>query len=626
VVTGRDPLDATLVFREVVPTESTTVSMVANISGINLAALNAATTFSVTVGNLVVTGTLGDDPKYTVGKTSILIPVKGYGPTGLALGGSSIKLSWTATRLTVTIVRKSADFLDDATRLFEDPGSVFVSGAIGLVNPTIREVTEATLQFGSVSTTAPRPVYLSGSSKVTTTTYGTGAAAEVIDTNTVSVTGAGDFARPTCTLTSPLSGSITGPTATVLGKAADSHGLADVRILSPGGQSVTWSLLTGSADVWGAQTASWTQTVTGLTPGTHSLSFVAVDQSGNESLPLVMKVVNPLALPLRGRWDGLLNAAGANAQRGHFYLTVSQTGGYTGRLTLPHIYYTLTGTLAPGGVLDHTISRGTLLPALRLQGTVPNLLDDAATARITGTLSVLSTVPEVVANFSAHRSPWSTVALAPVGQGFVSLTTARAGSASGTLRTADGYVLTWAGVMGASGQLPLFLPMYVGKGSVSGQFTVSAGLPGTVDTTLDWHRGLNAADKQFPAGFSYQVLATGLRLQPLGTGARVLGAGAATPNARVTLEGDGISGTLTQDLTITTTNVFSMPVNPQAITAVHTAASGLVTGTFKLPGTAVLASYAAQIVGNQAAGYYTAAAPTGSVQKRYGKVIFSALP
>ncbi len=634
---GIDPTPA-LYDYNVVATQATTATVIANIKGIVLADIDATTEFSLTFGSTDVSFTLGDIPTYVKGQTTAFYCWNGWNVAKKALGMGGVRLTWTATKLTVVVTMgneesrplpiSTADFVGAGT----DPGTF-----------PIKDTVTVEVTFGPISTTVPRTVYFTGTNKVTHAHAGT--VDEPIydfDLYTVSETGAADYVRPLVALTSPKQGASVGAAVDVKGTAYDAKGLTAVEWTKDLNSAWTatdqFSYSAQPADgLWGATSAIWTVSLQSLPHGTTRLWVRSIDESGNTSLPLLVTLVNPMPTVLTGRWDSLLVPEAVNGLRGAMKFTFAVNGSFTGTLVQEGGSFGFSGTLLPDETLSFTIKRGTLFSALTFAGAIGSFSPAGeAAASLTGSLSSMG---NTVATFTAARSPWSATKLAsialagrfhvkiapaaaPIGDSYAVVTTARTGTASAAFAMADGSVITWSGVMGANGQLPAFGLLYGGKGSVSSPMTVNGASRIINATTAIWVRPPSFTDKQFPAGFQYGGLVTSgvAYTAPLPATVRVMSLLDASPNATASWSGDGVNPALSLGFTVKVSNLLSVPTTTDALHLGLTASTGLWTGSFKIPGTAVLSTCKMLIVGNEAYGHWTAPAPTGSVVKRFGVI------
>ncbi len=633
---GIDPTPAVYDYN-VVPTRSTTASVTANIKGMVLSSIDGTTPFSLDLGGAKIDFTLGDIPTYVKGQTTAFYCWNGWSAANKALGTGGVRLTWTATKLTVTVtmgneeVRPSPIGTDAFVGTDTNPGLV-----------AIKDSLTATVTFGPISTTVTRAVYFTGSYRVTH--YRIGSVDDPVfetDLYTVSVTGAADYVRPLVALTSPKQGASVGAAVDVIGTASDGKGLEGVEWTMDLNGAWTpinqFSLSAFPEDgLWGTTTAIWTLPLTDIPHGTTKLWVRSVDESQNPSLPLLITLVNPMPTLLTGRWDALLAPDAINGLRGAMNFTFAVNGSFTGTLVQEGGSFPFSGMLTPNEKLAFTIKRGTVLPAVNFAGAIGSFAPASeGAAAITGTLSQNSAN---IATVTAFRSPWSAARLAstalagrfhvqiaaayaPIGNSYVVVTTTRAGTTTAAFAMADGSVVTWSGVMGATGQLPAFGLLYGGKGSVSSPLAIN-GATRTIDaTTVLWVRPPSYTDKQFPAGFQYTLAASGVAYAaPSPATTRVMGFAATSPNATGSSSGDGVAPELTQPFTVNTSNTLTFPTNANAFKLALVPSTGLWTGSFKIPTTTVLSTCKLIIVGNQAYGHWTAPAPTGSVLKRYGVV------
>ena len=637
----------------VVSSLSSTATITANITGTVLTDIDTTTTFSTNFGGATISFTLGNIPTYRVGQTTAFYCWNGWADgTNKLLGTNGVKLTWTATKLTVTITMGNED-----PTMSSRPSQIASEGFAGTATDPgtfpIKDIVTADLTFGAISASLPRNVYFTGKYTVTPKTIGDPNAPDFDgDLYTVSVSGAADYTRPTVVLTSPKQGASVGAAVDVHGTASDAVGLSGAEwttdLNAPWNPTDLFTYTSQPADgLWGPTAAAWTVSLASLPHGTTRLWVRSVDASGNTSTPLLITLVYPMPAVLTGRWDALLVPDALNPLRGAINFTFAVNGSYTGTLVVEGASYPFTGTLQPDESLVASISRSKLSP-VSLNGTIASFSPvGAGDAGLAATLSIAGTS---VATFNAFRSPWSTAnlaaaslagsfhvqidpATAPIGNSYAVVTTARAGGASAVFSLADGSVATWSGVMGATGELPAFASLYVTvsktgttAGSVSASMNVNGAARTINPTTVTWVRPPSFTDKQFPLGFHYDTLAaSGIAYTaPSPATVRVMGLGTTTPNATVSWNGDGVTTSPTLGITVKTSNALFIPagltLNPNTLALALAPSTGLWTGSFKIPGTTAVSACKLIIVGNQAYGFWTAPAPTGSVLKRYGLI------
>ncbi len=224
------------VTREQLTSDSSSISITANISGVSLASINPETPFAVKVGELSFKGTLGQDPSYTEAnkatRRSIVISKKVVVHEDYAIGGYSVKLSWTATRLIIEIsgYRSLKPLLsEELIKELLDPAAATLYAGKAKVGTTksIKNVISVSVQFAEFAS-APRDAFLQGTSSVKMETFGSKDDVDYEEflLDTVEITGGFDLAQSSATITAPAINSSTGGKLTLTGKASDARGIA----------------------------------------------------------------------------------------------------------------------------------------------------------------------------------------------------------------------------------------------------------------------------------------------------------------------------------------------------------------------------------------------------------------
>lgn len=648
-----------------VTSDSSSVSITANISGVILANINPATPFEITVGELSLTGTLGEDDSYTektkTTKRSIFIPAR-FDDEGNTIGSSGVKLSWSATRLTISISRSLLDI--------DDPGSAAATVYAGLPEPGktqfIKDVIPVSVKFAEFAS-APRIAFIQGTSTVKRQTFGSeddGTFQEFL-LDTVKITGGFDLALPTSTITAPANNSSPGGNFTLTGKASDGHGIAAIEYTNSPDLAAPWLTITEITNLpptlpttlgstpWGSTNKSWSLSLSGQPYGTNKFWVRAVDTSGNRSNPVSVSLINPLPTLLTGRWDGLITPS-ATGRNGYLTFTSDVKGSLlTGKLQLEGTTAALpfTGTWS-GDSITATISRKSGRPLLltgRVNSTSPA---DAGAALLSFTLSELaaSTIdpPLPLGSGTAFRSPFSTQnklqkltspapslgrfnlsiapgngSTSPSGYGYLSLSVTDTGAVTVAGKTADGFSFTSSPVLGAAGQVPVFIPLYDGAGSFSVLEVIDMSTGSIASTSANWNRPASFKDKQFASGFSVAPAVQGERYVAPAVNTRVLGLIAASPNAGAEWIGDAVPVAMTQALEVSKTNAVIAKGGNSAFKAAITSATGIISGSFILPASKVATPWSALIVGSQANGHYISPPVAPSTVNRFGKISLS---
>ncbi len=628
--------------RSISTSRSTTATIIAAISGITPTAVPTNTAFALNFGDCAISFTLADVLTYSVGQTTAFYCWNGWDALNKPKGTGGVKLTWTATRLTIVVTMSN-----EATR----PAPIASTGFEGAVDPgtggavSLKDSVSVEFTFGSI-TSAQRKVFVTGKSSSPHVYYhNTTAADEEFNVNNISLSGGADYTLPTVALLTPKQGSSVDNSVTLTGKAIDEHGLESVQwspdpVTAGSWSDVTSNIVSPPADgLWGATSSAWTLDLSGLPHGINKVWVRSIDDSRNESTPLAITVVRPIDSSLSGRWDAaLVPVAGPSPLRGALLLTFAANGTCTGTLTLEAATYSLTGSLLPDESFRAVIKpKG--LPDIVITGTLSTFTPaTAADGALVGNVSISGSS---VATFTARRSPWSTKVLAdaslagrfhlitsrpaePYGYGYLITTTARTGTASISGKLPDGTGVTWSGVMSATGSLPVFVRLYTTsaiKGSLSGSPVIDGPSHAVPSAGMKWVRPANFSDKQFTGGFDLDLTVSGPAYvaAPAAPGnLRVMGLSASSPNATATYAADGVVTPSTQTFTVNANNSITMPSNLDGLTLSVVPSTGLWTGSMKATGTTTRTSIYLLISGPKAWGFYIAEPVTGSTAKRFG--------
>jgi hypothetical protein len=180
----------------------------------------------------------------------------------------------------------------------------------------------------------------------------------------------------------------------------------------------------------------------------------------------------------------------------------------------------------------------------------PYKATNPAPASLVGRFHVFSTLPSSVV----------------LGHNLFVVSTSTSGTAGVAGKLADGTAFTFTGMLGllnGDGKVPMFASIYTLRGSIQALFTIDGASRTVPLTNLNWVRPTAHTDLQFPAGFNLDLDASGSAYVPPPTipKTRVIGLLAVSPNAQVTIQGDGVSTALVQNQF---GNLPSQPTNHQA--------------------------------------------------------------
>ena len=357
--------------------------------------------------------------------------------------------------------------------------------------------------------------------------------------------------------------------------------------------------------------------------GRFTVLLTAKSAAGmSASTPLVVDISNLFTLledgfGLAGQFSGTLDPSILSSNLGGtLVVKTTATGSFTGTLILGAFKYSFSGVFNgnTGVAAPITIVRkAPFTTNLTLNLTLDLATTSSTRGGITGTLSD-GGPPEAV---SAFREVWSKTLSAssfadlkgsvyntsffldsanlnndsyPQGVSFARITADRLGKASVVGRLSDGTGITSSAIIWPDGQLPLFLSLYTGKGSLVGTLRFGAGFAEDVVTdnditgSLDWKRPA-ITGKLYNTGFTTQVDATGGVYVAPAKSSRVLDLGSAAGHVPVVLNltKGGLVGTLSSNLTISTANlVTAIAPNANSIKLTFASATGLVGGEVAL--------------------------------------------
>jgi hypothetical protein len=309
------------------------------------------------------------------------------------------------------------------------------------------------------------------------------------------------------------------------------------------------------------------------------------------------------------RMNGL-NAT--SALGGRLSLSVSSNGKLTGSTTIGGSTHSFASTLetSPSTVPGATIliARGSL-PSLQI-----DLTATPASQFFSGTISdgnastTFTAQRSMVAPFTGYPGYYtSALQLAnngdvgqeaiPQGAGYAFFTIGSTGTASGTVRLADGTQFALSTPLRSNGALVIYAPLYGTRGSLLGTLTVTPGAPALVSTGgLDWFKQpITPKTRSYDAGFAATPLsATGARYTaPSGTGIAMGLTPSAdnVPNAALEFSQGGAPSPATRlDVQLRYSAIAmrdpqTPASNPGKVTITVTPSSGLLSGSFSLTDT-----------------------------------------
>lgn len=611
---------------------------------LDLENINPYTSVFISLGDLNWSGSLGSDPSYTYDnmatKRSIYVRTQFDPFTGRPVGSDGVKLSWSATQLTISITSTST-----GSNPFVSPlaSSLIVRGASASPARAVNTSIPLDIQFDSVNL-YQKKVFLQGSYAVKTQTV----AGQVYNLQQISLTGAADLVSPAVTVNVPNRGiAEPGQQVRMTGKVTDTHGIRRIGITENGIQrELTQGVTTikgppsGASANWWGQVEKTFEVMVSPSQGPNDIVIWSEDLAGNRTEKTVRLIV---ALPtsLTGRWDTFISGGFIP---GYLTLQVTPQGRVTGSLRMKEMVsaknivgvwrgerfdaWADQGKSSQMYVFGQISSGADIsVTGVRLQVTVAT--DDGVRVYVVGTgeafrapfsaSNKLSTNSPFLGRF--HGSVSESFFPLVVGTGYFSMVTTQAGVNTVTGRLADGTSMTGAGIVGASGQAHTFVSLYNNKGCVLIESSLQ-----DMTATPYWSRPPLLPDRQFPLGVEVAGGSALKRYSPPVKNQRILGL--STADARASWKGNGVSAPgIDQMVLVSLENKITPNGSSPDFKATFTAATGIITGSFKLPtNPAVVTSFSALVVGDQAEGYYVAPGPVGVPEKRYGTIQFKAPP
>ncbi len=257
---------------------------------------------------------------------------------------------------------------------------------------------------------------------------------------------------------------------------------------------------------------------TGLPPGANANASRQTFRMA-EGLSFTANFVPNPFWERRGSFVGVLSGA-EPSNAGAIRIQVGATGGFTGRLFYGKVAYSIAGTFDINGQAIVTIPRSTS-GAISL-GLTLDL--SGATDQLTGIVSENGAITTVTADrrdiageshepgrFTVRISPDAAVPGAPVGNGYMMISTNETGAAriAGTL--ADGRAFTANSIISKTGIIPIYVRLFSGAGAIAGSVTLADTATSDIAGTVRWFKPERPLDKYYPDAFTAQNELTGSR-------------------------------------------------------------------------------------------------------------------
>jgi len=336
--------------------------------------------------------------------------------------------------------------------------------------------------------------------------------------------------------------------------------------------------------------------------GTLAVTITASNAGGTGSASLAF-TLNVAFAGVKGSYDGLAGIGGTDV--GLLTLSLTPTGSFTGKLTLPGIRYPLKGAFSPDGTFVYTVVEGgtVLQMSLNVDPSVPGIDGTIIVTTSAGGSATYNVESSLLGTFNkAHPIPpeiaKSYTAIMPAGSG--TDPTLPQATGYGTMSVAPTGAVQLAGKLGdgtafvAKGQLhtdgktwTLFAPLYAGTnpGGIAGAMTFEKLADSDCDGTIDWIKPAQQGAVYYPGGFSISAdLSAAIYASPplappmSGTAVFTMGA-VSSPEFAIS---DSLTVSSKGKVTVSGTNGVTLTLTP---------ATGAFKGTFLCPATSKKTSF-----------------------------------
>jgi uncharacterized delta-60 repeat protein len=331
----------------------------------------------------------------------------------------------------------------------------------------------------------------------------------------------------------------------------------------------------------------WTGDITSTNP---ALTFLM-----RSNVSLRANFITNRFIALKGVYNGLFydpnNPAHANA--GFVNLSLTDKGKFTGKLLSSMNRYALSGQFDSTLVSAQTITRtGTneLRVSLQLTETSDVLLGSVSNAAFfspllahRATFSTAHPVANAPLKYTMLLSGGPEPVTSPFGQGFATLTLASAGSVTikGTL--ADGTTISQTVPVSTDGQVPFYVALYGGKGSIFGWLALDDTTTNDIAGHLVWTKPGGVTGAFYRGGFTNEVETLGSIYTPPPSGSPALN----LANGVVLLEGGNLTMRSMNNVTLDLSNKVTVTTtNANRLVLTLSVSSGTMSGSFFNSGTA----------------------------------------
>ena len=341
---------------------------------------------------------------------------------------------------------------------------------------------------------------------------------------------------------------------------------------------------------------------------------------------IIHVTANPVKA-LRGVYSGLFHEADAvqNQSSGWFSFSLVKGGMIRGRLRTEGYTYAISNMFDTAGGCQLAIARTnkpTLYVAMQLDltngtdrvfGTVSN---GTWTATLLGDRCIFNARTNIAPQTGRYTMvlPGSGTSIAsPAGNGYATIRVDAAGGVRMTGATADGQTISQGTRLSKSGQWPLFVPLYKGKGSLLSWINFTNAITNSLEGDMIWIK-TQSLTNSYAVGFTNELQVYGSRYFVPTNGTRAIN----LTNAELQLFYGNLLTPITNLVQFTSDNRLLALSSPQGTLFTVNTNSGYVSGTFTHPRTKLKTTLRAVLLpqSQEIRGYFMGTNASGAAEIR----------